>query len=141
MTDAIATTNDEEIKEILNSSKTIAVVGLSPKEDSPSNRVARYLKERGYTIWAVNPTCEEVLGGKCYPDLKSLPGHVDVVDIFRNISAIPGIVDEAIEIGAETIWMQLGLKHEEAEAKARAAGLKVVMDKCMKIEHSRISGE
>lgn len=135
------TADDTELKDILANSRTVAIVGLSPKEDAPSNMVARYLKEHGYTIFPVNPMCDQVLGEKCYPDLKSVPGPVDIVDIFRNIAAIPGIVDEAIQIGPKVVWMQLSLKHEEAAQKARSAGIRVVMDKCMKIEHSRILGK
>ncbi|MGA3116090.1 MAG: CoA-binding protein [Syntrophobacteraceae bacterium] len=131
---------DRDVRNILCSSKTIAVVGISAKEESPSHKVAKYLLEHGFKVIGVNPKCDEVLGGKCYPDLKSVPGHVDVVDIFRNLDAIAGVVEEAIEIGAGTVWMQLGLEHEEAAQKARRAGLNVVMNKCMKIEHSRLSG-
>lgn len=127
-----------DVATILKDSKTVAVVGISHKEERDSNKVARYLQQHGYKMIPVNPKYKEVLGETCYPDLKSIPGHVDVVDIFRNVEAIPPIVDEAIEIGAGTVWMQLGLSHEEAATKARAAGVRVVMDKCMKIEHARI---
>ncbi len=130
-------TGDESINLILTEAKTIAVVGLSHKEDSASNRVAKYLMAKGYIIIPVNPKYEEVLGQKCYPDLKSIPEHVDVVDIFRNVEAIPAIVDEAIGIKAGAVWMQLNLVHEEAAARACDAGLRVVMNKCMKIEHTR----
>lgn len=131
----------DEIEAILAEAKTIAVVGVSTKEESASNRVARYLMEKGYNIIPVNPRYDEVLGKKCYPDLKSIPEHVEVVDIFRNIEAIPAIVDEAIDIKAEAVWMQLDLVHEEAAARARKAGLRVVMNKCIKIEHTRIHGD
>jgi predicted CoA-binding protein len=129
---------DENVKDILQKSRTVAVVGLSHKEDRDSNRVAVYLREHGYRIIPVNPKYKEVLGQTCYPDLKSVPEHVDVVDIFRNIEAIPAIVDEAIEIKAGAVWMQLKLMHEEAAAKARSAGLEVVMDKCIMVEHRRL---
>ncbi len=129
---------DEEMSAILEG-RTIAVVGLSTKEESASNRVSRYMMEKGYRIIPVNPKYEEVLGQKCYPDLKAIPEHVDVVDIFRNLDAIPAIVDEAIEINAGAIWMQLDLVDEEAAARARKAGLRVVMDKCIKVEHNRIN--
>ncbi|MHC1724625.1 MAG: CoA-binding protein [Syntrophobacteraceae bacterium] len=131
--------SNAEVTALLNDSKTVAVVGISHKEERDSNRVARYLQQHGYKMIPVNPKYKEVLGETCYPDLKSIPEHVDVVDIFRNIEAIPPIVDEAIEIKAGAVWMQLGLAHEEAAEKARAAGIRVVMDKCMKIEHSRVS--
>ena len=130
---------DRELSNIWRHSKTIAVVGISPKVERPSHRVAKYLIEKGFKVIGVNPNCEEVLGAKCYPNLKSIPEHVDMVDIFRKIDAIPGVVDEAIAIGADTVWMQLGLEHEESARKARQAGLKVVMNKCTKIEHSRLT--
>jgi len=130
---------ERDIREILCSAKTIAVVGISPKEDRPSHKVAKYLTEHGFEVIGVNPGCDRILGAKCYPDLKSIPQHVDVVDIFRNVEAIPGLVDEAIEIGAGAVWMQLGLEDGESAQKARQAGLKVVMNKCMKIEHARVS--
>jgi len=129
---------DEEVVELLKSAKTVAVVGISHKEDRDSYKVAKYLKEHGYKIIPVNPKYKEVLGEPCYPDLKSVPEKIDVVDIFRNIDAIPGIVDEAIAVGAGAVWMQLGLAHNESAEKARQAGLKVVMNKCMKIEHHRL---
>jgi predicted CoA-binding protein len=131
---------EPDVKALLGGAKTIAVVGISPKEDSASNQVAKYLIEAGFAVIGVNPSRSEILGVKCYPDLKSIPEHVDVVDIFRRVDAIPAIVDEAIEIGAGAVWMQLGLEHEESAKKARAAGLCVVMNKCTKIEHSRYFG-
>ncbi len=131
---------DLDVRNILNNSKTIAVVGISAKEESPSHKVAKYLLENGFKVVGVNPKCDEVLGAKCYPDLQAIPGHIDVVDIFRKLDAITGVVEEAIEIGAGTVWMQLGLENEEAAQKARRAGLSVVMNKCIKIEHSRLSG-
>lgn len=132
---------DEDIRTILENSKAIAVVGVSHKEERASNKVARYIKENGYKMIPVNPKYKEVLGEKCYPDLVSVPEHVDMVDIFRGIDAIPAIVDEAIAIKAGAVWMQLELVHEESAEKARCAGLRVVMDKCVKIEHSRLLRE
>ncbi len=129
---------DRDVRNILCSSKTIAVVGISAKEESPSHRVAKYLIGQGFKVIGVNPKCDEVLGAKCYPDLRSIPEHVDVVDIFRRPDAIAAVVEEAIEIGAGAVWMQLGLEHEEAAQKARRAGLSVVMNKCTKIEHARL---
>lgn len=128
----------EEIKEILLNSRTIAVVGISSNPEKASYRVAEYLKNNGYDVIPVNPNYEEVLGLKCYPDLKSIPVHIDIVDIFRQPDAIPPIVDESIEIGAGTVWMQLGLCKNESAEKAKAAGLNVVMNKCIKIEHAAI---
>ena len=127
-----------EIKEILESSKIIAVVGLSDKPERDSYRVAKYLKDHEYTIIPVNPAKAEILGEKSYPDLSSIPFRVDVVDIFRNIEAVPALVDEAIKIKAKVVWMQLGLAHNESARKARDAGLVVVQSKCIKIEHARM---
>lgn len=131
---------DPEIKNLLETARTIAVVGVSHKEDRDSHKVARYLKEHGYTMIPVNPKYKEVLGETCYPDLKSVPVPLDIVDIFRNIDAIPGLVDEAIEVGAKAVWMQLGLCHNASADKARTAGMQVVMNKCIKIEHKRLFG-
>jgi predicted CoA-binding protein len=128
---------DEEIKEILEKNQVIAVVGLSPKPDRDSHKVAKYLQEHGYLIVPVRPKAKEILGEQAYDRLKDIPFPVDVVDIFRNVDAIPGIVDEAIDIGAKVVWMQLGLAENQSAQKAREAGLQVVMNKCLKIEHSR----
>ena len=127
----------EEIGEILQNYRTIAVVGLSADASRPSYQVAQYLQRHGYRIIPVNPGCTEVLGEKCYPSLKEIPFPVEVVDIFRKVEAIPGIVAEAIEVGAKVVWMQLGLIDPQSAQKAREAGLQVVMDRCLKIEHSQ----
>jgi len=127
-------------EEILNSSRVVAVVGLSAKPDRPSFMVASYLKEQGYEIIPVNPWEKEVLGEPCYPDLSSIPKPVDVVDIFRRSEEVPAIVDEAIKIGAKAVWMQEGVINEEAAVRARKAGLLVVMDRCMLKEHQRLRG-
>jgi len=123
------------IARILRESKTIAVVGLSDKPDRPSYRVAKYLQDHGYRIIPVNPTLTEVLGERAYPDLLAVPEPVDVVDIFRQSEAVPPIVEQAIAIGARAVWMQEGVVHETAAARARQAGLDVVMDRCMFKEH------
>jgi predicted CoA-binding protein len=128
------------VAEVLQRANTVAVVGISEKPDRDSHKVAKYLKDHGYKIIPVNPKLKEVLGEPCYPDLKSIPEHIDLVDIFRSTDAIPGIVDEAIAAGAGSVWMQLGLIHQEAAEKARKAGLSVVMNRCTKIEHTRLSG-
>ena len=125
---------------ILNSSRTIAIVGLSSKPDQPSYRVASYLKEQGYKMIPVNPAEQEILGERCYPDLASIPESIDVVDIFRRSEKVPPIVEEAIRIGANAVWMQEGVINEEAASRARKAGLMVVMDKCMRKEHQRLHG-
>ena len=125
---------------ILNSSRTIAVVGLSAKPDRLSYKVASYPKEQGYKIIPVNPTEKEILGELCYPDLASVPESIDVVDIFRRSEEVLPIVKEAIKIGTKAVWMQEGVINEEAAARAREAGLMVVMDKCMRKEHLKLHG-
>jgi predicted CoA-binding protein len=127
----------EEIKAILQNCRVVAVVGLSPKPERPSYRVAQYLKEHGYRIVPVNPGQKEILGEKCYARLGDIPFPVDVVDIFRSVDAIPAIVDEAIAIRAQVVWMQQGLVEPVAAQKAREAGLQVVMDRCLKIDHAQ----
>ena len=125
-------------EEILNASRVVAVVGLSPKPGRPSYGVASYLKENGYKIIPVNPEIGEILGEVCYPSLTSIPEPVDVVDIFRRSEEAVGIVEEAIRIGAKAVWMQEGVVNERAADRARAAGLLVVMDKCMLKEYQEI---
>jgi hypothetical protein len=126
-------------EEILSSSRVVAMVGLSPKPDRPSYRVACYLREQGYRIIPVNPGAREILGEPCYPDLSSIPEPVDVVDIFRRAEEVSAIVEEAIKIGAKAVWMQEGVVNEEAAARAREAGLLVVMDRCMLKEHRKLN--
>ena len=128
----------DEIHEIFTRYTTIAVVGLSAKPYRPSHRVAKFLQEQGYQIIPVTPTYDVVLGEKTYPSLPDLPPDrpVEIVDIFRRPQYVPEIVDQAIQIGAKVIWMQLGIVSESAAAKARAHGLQVVMDKCMKPEYA-----
>ena len=116
------------VDEQLNNSKTIAVVGLSGDPDRISFRVTRYMQEQGYRIIPVNPMVEEVLGEKSYPDLKSVPEPIDMVNIFRRSELVPTVVDQAIEVGVRYIWMQDGVIHPEAAAKAEAAGIPVIMD-------------
>jgi predicted CoA-binding protein len=110
-------------------------MGLSPRKERPSFAVASYLKEQGYRIIPVNPTAIEILGERSYPDLASIPERVDVVNIFRRSGEVPPIVEEAIKIGAKSVWMQEGVVNEEAAGRARDAGLLVIMDKCMLKEH------
>lgn len=128
----------DEIEEILRNVQTVAVVGLSPKEDKPSNRVARYLKSQGYDIIPVNPACSEILGDICYSDLLAVPRPVDVVDIFRRSEDVLPIVEQAIKAKAKVVWMQEGIVNEAAAEQARQAGLKVVMDRCIRKEHARL---
>jgi predicted CoA-binding protein len=122
-------------KEILETSTVIAVVGCSDKPWRDSHRIASYLKIQGYTVYAVNPTVETVFGEKCYPDVASVPEHVDIVDVFRNPTFVPEVVEDAIAAGAGSIWLQLGITHPEAEARAREAGLDVVADRCIAVDH------
>jgi predicted CoA-binding protein len=131
---------DEDLKDILTSCKTVAVVGISPKEDRPSYIVASCLKSKGYRILPVRPDGDTILWEKVYPNLMEIPKEieVDVVDIFRRSEDVPPIVDEAIQRGAKVVWMQEGVVHKEAGAKAEKAGLKVVMDCCMKKEYQRL---
>jgi predicted CoA-binding protein len=126
------------VRDILEKSKVIAVVGLSPKPERDSHEVAKYLQDQGYRIVPVNPRADTILGEKSYPDLASIPEEVDVVDIFRRSDDVPPVVDQAIAIGAKAVWMQLGIVNEGAAAKAREAGLGVVMDRCMLVEHRNL---
>lgn len=132
--------NDNEMKEILLSARTIASVGLSSNQEKDSYWIASYLKEMGYRIIPVNPTATEILGEKVYPSLSDIPDKVDIVQVFRKPEDVPPVVDEAIKIGAKVVWMQEGISHEEAAQKARAAGLQVVMDACMRVTHRRLVG-
>ena len=128
------------IDEILTTSRTIAVVGLSDNPSRDSHRVASYLKRAGYRIIPVNPTIDEVLGERCYPDLSSVPESVDMVDIFRRSDKVAPVVDEAIRKSAKYVWMQDGVVDESAAERARAAGIAVVMDNCTMREHRRRYG-
>lgn len=134
-----ATTAHQRMQ-ILERYKNVAMVGLSSNPFRPSHFAAIYLLAMGYNVMPVNPKEKEILGRKCWPALRDIPEPVDVVDIFREPSAAPGIVEDAIAIGAKVIWMQLGVIHEPAAERARQAGLQVVMDRCMKIEHARFFG-
>lgn len=129
---------DNEIKNIIENSKTVVVVGLSDKPYRPSHGVALYLQKHGYKIVPVNPHVDEVLGEKSYASLKEVPVAIDVVDIFRKSEAVGPIVDDAIKVGAKAIWMQEGVINEEAANKAREAGLNLVMNKCMMKEHRKV---
>ena len=125
---------------LLQDTRTIAIVGLSPNPQRPSNEVARYLRAAGYTIIPVNPACDEVLGERCYASLREIPGPVDLVDVFRRAEDVMPIVEDTIAIGARALWLQLGVVAPEAALRAADAGLKVVMDRCTKIEHAVLIG-
>ena len=133
-------TQPEAIRNLLQQARTIAVVGISAKPDRPSHEVAHYLQRAGYTIIPVNPAYEEVLGQKCYPNLHEVPVKIDLVDVFRKPAEVMAVVDEAIAVGAGSVWLQLGVIAPDAADKAAAAGLKVVSDRCTKIEHRRLIG-
>lgn len=125
--------------EILRNSRTIAVVGLSNRRFRPSYGVAEYMKRAGYRIIPVNPNESTIMGETCYPDLESIPESVDIVDVFRRSEYLPEIVEAAIRKGAKAIWMQEGVYHEEAARKAEAAGIAVVMDRCILKDHRRLA--
>ena len=128
------------LRRILKQSRTIAVVGLSAHWYRPSYFAAKYMMEHGYRIIPVNPQYTEVLGQKCYASLRDIPEKVDIVDCFQKTERILPLADDAIAIGAKVLWQQIGVTNEEADRKARAAGLDSVMDRCVKIEHGRLFG-
>jgi uncharacterized protein len=127
------------IPEILKSSKTIAVVGISSNPMRPSNGVSEYMKRAGYHIIPVNPNETQVLGQKCYARLEDIPEKIDIVDVFRRPEFVPEIVESAIAIGAKTVWLQEGVIHQAAAEQARAAGLNVVMDRCILKDHRKLT--
>ena len=128
------------LRRVLQDNRVIAVVGLSPNWNRPSYFAAKYMLAHGYTVIPVNPGATEILGQKCYPDLAAIPVRVDLVDVFRKPEDAGPIADEAIRIGAKCLWLQLGVINREAADKAAAAGLDVVMDRCVKIEYARLFG-
>ena len=134
------TPSDDELRRWLVGARTIAVVGLSDKPERDSNEVARYLQSVGYRVVPVNPMLPEVLGERSYPSISAIPPdvHLDIVDIFRRSDQVPPVVDEAIARGAGAIWMQLGVRHDEAAARAEAAGVPVVQDLCIMVQHRRL---
>ncbi len=136
----MTTNEDDRIREILQKSKTVAVVGCSRDPKKPANFVPKYLKQNGYKIIPVNPSAEEILGEKCYLSLLDVPDEIDIVDIFRPGEQVEPVVDAAIKKKAKVIWMQEGIMNERAAEKARTAGLKVVMDKCMMKVHKILFG-
>jgi len=128
--------SNAEIDEIVCAARVVAVIGLSPKPERPSHRVAAYLIDNGFRVIPVNPESSEILGQKCYASLAEVPGEIDIVDIFRKVEAVPEIVEAAIAKKAKVVWMQEGIVNNAAADRARAAGLKVVMNKCILKEHA-----
>lgn len=133
--------DDNELRQILKSIRRVASVGVSSSEEKPSYWIFNYLKEHGYQMIPVNPTASEILGLKTYPDLASIPQKIDVVQVFRKAEDVPPVVEGAIAAGAKIVWMQKGIINEEAAKKAEAAGLRVVMNRCMMETHQRLLGE
>jgi len=132
--------DSEKTRRILSRYKTLAVVGLSAQWHRPSYFAAKYMQEHGYRVIPVNPGYDEILGEKCYKSLRDIPEKVDIVDCFRKSAEIPAIAEDAVAIGAKVLWMQLGVENAEARRKAESAGLEVVENRCVKIEHGRFFG-
>jgi Predicted CoA-binding protein len=132
--------DSEKIRRILRTHRTIAVVGLSAQWHRPSFFAAKYMQEHGYRVIPVNPQYDTILGEKCFKALRDIPEKVDIVDCFRKSGEIPAIAEDAIAIGAKVLWMQLGVQNAEARRKAETAGLEVVENRCVKIEHGRFFG-
>ena len=128
-----------EVKSLLQESETVAIVGISNKEDRASYQVARWLQENShFTLFFVNPVIDEVLGQKTYPSLAEIPGQIDIVDVFRKAEDCPSVLEKAIAVGAKSIWLQLGISSDEVAAKGLEAGMKVVMDRCIKIDYANL---
>jgi hypothetical protein len=130
--------DNDQIKELIQSAKTVAVVGLSSNESRDSHAVAKYLQENGFRIVPVNPKEDEILGEKSYPSLRDIPEKVDIVDVFRRSEFVPEIADQAIEIKAKALWLQQGVTHDEAAKRAQDSGLTVVQDQCLKVKHHKL---
>jgi uncharacterized protein len=137
----MAITEDRELREILTKTKKVASVGVSSSAEKPSYGIFAYLKAHGYIMIPVNPTAPAIQGEKAYADLLSIPGKIDVVQIFRKAEDVPPVIEQAIKIGAKVVWMQAGIINEEGAKQAEAAGLRVVMDRCMMKTHQRLIGK
>jgi uncharacterized protein len=133
---------DEDLRQLLLDAKTIAVVGLSPNPDRPSNQVAWYLHHQGYRLFGVNPRCPapEVFGVLMFPSLDQVPEPIDIVDVFRRPEHTPGVARDAVAVGARALWLQMGIASDEARAIAEGAGLAYVEDRCLKVDHARLLG-
>jgi predicted CoA-binding protein len=133
------TPNDEEVKQLLTTSKNLAIVGISNKEDRASYQVARWLQQHShFTLFFINPVIDEVLGQKTYPSLADVPDHIDIVDVFRRAEDCLPVLEKAIEIGAASIWLQLGISNSDVAEQGSAAGLQVVMDRCIKVDYAAL---
>ena len=132
------TYDDNKLKDILTNAHVIAVVGHSNRPDRPSYRIASYLRSVGYKVYAVNPRLQEIDGEKVYANLAEIPEPIDIVDVFRRAHHLDGVVDEAIEVGAKMVWGQFGVEDFQAAVKAEAAGLDMIMDRCILVEHQRL---
>ncbi len=130
--------DDDGLRQLLNGAKTIAVVGASPKPYRDSGAIAEFLVRQGYRVYPVNPNYDEILGMKCYPSVRSIPQPVDIVDVFRNPDDLDDVIEDAIVSNAKIVWMQLNVVNDSAARKAEAAGLRVVMDRCIAVEHRRL---
>jgi predicted CoA-binding protein len=131
--------SSEEIKAILQESKNVAIVGISNKEDRASHQVAKWLQENShFTLFFINPVIDEVLGQKTYPSLADVPEKIDIVDVFRKAEDCPSVLEKAIAISAKTIWLQLGISSDEVASKGTAAGIQVVMDRCIKVDYAAL---
>ena len=128
-----------EVKALLEKSKSVAIVGISNKEDRASYQVAKWLQQNAhFNLFFVNPVIDEVLGQKTYPSLAEIPEQIDIVDVFRKAEDCPSVLEKAIAVGAKSIWLQLGISNDEVAAKGRAAGMQVVMDRCIKIDFATL---
>ena len=134
----MATQNDDAVRELLRHARVIAVVGHSDRPARTSYQIAQFLRRVGYTVYAVNPTIATIDGEKSYPSLADVPEPIDIVDVFRRSEYLSGVVDDSIAAGAKSVWAQLGVYDAEAGRKAEAAGLDIVMDRCIKVEYSRL---
>ncbi|UCH77664.1 MAG: CoA-binding protein [Candidatus Coatesbacteria bacterium] len=129
---------DDRLTEILSAHKSVAIVGLTPKQESPANRIARFLKRHGFRIHPVNPRYASVLGEVAYPYVKDIPEPVGILDVFRRPEHLRGLIEDAQHVGAQVLWLQLGIINEEFASQAQEAGFEVVMDRCMKKEYERL---
>ena len=129
---------DERLAEILKSYKNVAVVGLTPKQETPANRVARFLNRHGFRLFPVNPRYESVLGELSYPYIRNIPEEVDILDVFRRPEHLSGVIEDGATVGAKVIWLQLGIANDEFARQAQEAGFEVVMNRCMKKEYERL---